>query len=407
MASLRTPLCVGILSALVCGAVLAQEQGSDASPEEIRNAQVERLRAEMTNTIYLQANDLVDELVFGWKGAPPFSTMTLVVLADVVAPVGFGSGLEALIENHLASVLTSNNDTNVGLAHCPSCHAILVHSGKEGTIISKGIDQPLALKKLRGSSGAEHALFLDFEAEGTALVLRARITKLDENLPIVYARTLTTRTSSAALLRSGSKLLSAEETRAEYVSILEQRGPLTVPVRLAISAFAQSEDAALDVPIPVPWLQVGAEYAISSARAWTGSLVVGVTFLPTLQTGGMVQVRASRLLTGSSMSLTRPNLYGFVGGSLALLQGTTATLIPGPTPAEENTFGPVATYIGLQTGLEFRLSNRIGGAVFIETMPTMWDESDNIGNHLEQLDWGFEYGPIQVNSIGAEVTFAF
>ena len=113
-----------------------------------------------------------------------------------------------------------NPGANVQLSHCPSCHALVVRSDAKGTIMSRGVDQPEALQRLRGAVGATHALFLDFEAEGTALVLRARITKLTDTLPIVYARTLTTRTTSAALLRSPTRLVSAEEAREDYAHLV-------------------------------------------------------------------------------------------------------------------------------------------------------------------------------------------
>lgn len=385
----------------------AQESTSDATPEEERREQIERLRAEMTNRVHLQANDLVDELVFSWMQAPPFATPTPVVLADVITPIGFGSGLEALIENHLAQVLVKNPGTNVQLAHCPACSALVVHSDATGTILARGVDSPGALEKLRGSSGAQHTLFLDFEAEGANLVLRARITSLSDNLPIVYARTVSTATSSAALLRSPSRLLSAQETREEYVAILEERGPISIPVRMAITGFAPSEDATLQSPLPVPWLQIGFEYAISSARSWTGSLMLGATFIPTLQTGAMVQARIARLITGGEASLTHPNLYAFLGTSLAVMQGQTASILNPPVdPPEDQPFGPVSTWFGVQTGLELRVSRRIGASVVFETMPTHY-ESENVGNYLDMLDTGFEFGIFQINSIGVEATFAF
>jgi hypothetical protein len=234
-----------VSSSMIASKSQAQERTQDATPDALKRDQAERLRAELTNKIYFQANDLVDELVFSWMQAPPFANPTPVVLADVVAPLSFGSGLEALIENHLAQVLQRNPNTNVQLAHCPACHAMVVHSDATGTVIGRGVDQPKALEKLRGESGAEYALFLDFEAEGAALVLRARITRLESTLPIVYARTVSSATSSAALLRSPHRLVSADEARAEYVSILNERGPFTIPVRFALTGFARPQRRAV------------------------------------------------------------------------------------------------------------------------------------------------------------------
>lgn len=408
MAPVRArPLLVVAGVLLLGGRAAAQEPAANATQDQTRRAQVERLRAEMANKIHLQANDLIDELVFSWIEQPPFGTPTPVVLADVILPVGFGSGLSALVENHLAQALIKNPATNVQLAHCPACNALVVHSDAVGTVIGRGVDQPGALAKLRGTSSADHALFLDFEAEGSALVLRARMTRLEDALPIVYARTLTTRTTSAALLRSPNKLISADQAREEYVAVLEQRGPLTIPIRLAMTGFAPVEDAALQTPLPIPWLQVGVEYAVTTARAWSGSLVVGATFLPTLQTGAMVQARGYRLLSGSEVSLTWPNVYGFVGASMAIIQGQLASVLaPDAVAPNEDLFGPLATYLTVHAGLEVRVGRRIGVAVYFETMPTHYN-SDNIGNYLDMLGTGIEFGILQLNSIGAEATFAF
>lgn len=377
----------------------AQDRAEEPSLDETRRAQLERLRAEMTAQLHLQANDLLDELVFAWREAPPFATPTAVVLADVIAPLGFGSGLEALLENHLAQLLLKNPETNVQLSHCPPCGALLVHSDAQGTVISRAVDQPEALARLRGESGAEHALFLDFEAEGTALVLRARVTKLEPRLPIVYARTLSTKTQGGALLRSPSPLLSSAEARDQYLAVLEQRGPFTIPVRLSLATFAPSNDGQFQISLPVPWLSVGVEYAITSARAWTGSLSIGGTFIPTVQTGAIVQARVARLLTGTEMSLTHPNLYGFVGTGLAVLTGSTAEIL-NDTPAGD--LGPLASWLSLQLGLELRVSRRIGAAVYVESMPTLWNH-DFVGNFLNDGPLGF----LQVNSVGVEATFAF
>ena len=54
-------------------------------------------------------------------------------------------------------------------------------------MVTRGYDDPEALAQAGVSSGAKHALFLDFEAEGASLVLRARITTLDQSLRIVSA----------------------------------------------------------------------------------------------------------------------------------------------------------------------------------------------------------------------------
>jgi hypothetical protein len=402
------PAWLALAVLIAVGSAAAQDNVSEENASNERSAQVEQLRAQIANAVHLQANDLVDELVFGWTQTPPFDATTSVILADVVAPLGYGSGFEAMIENHLAELLLNNPGSNVQLAHCPSCSALLVHSDTDSTIISRGMDSPRALTKIRGDTGAQYALFLDFEAEGSALVLRARVTRLSETLPIVAARTLTTKTSAPALLRSPTRLISSAQARQEYVSILEERSPLSIPVKVALSAFAPPEDQAIRIPVPVPWVQIGAEYALTQARAWKGSLVVGATWIPQLQAGAMVQARIMRLISGTSTSLTHPNLYAFVGIGMGLLTGDTAQILnPPPTTAPDPPiFGPSATWLGLQGGLDVRVTRRVGVAVYLEIMPTLY-ANESVGDYLDAVLPGIGLGVAQVNSIGGEAIFAF
>ena len=116
---------------------------------------------------------------------------------------------------------------------------MVVHSGLKGTIVSRGVDEPEALSAAGALSGARHALFLDFEAEGSALVLRVRITSLEADLPIVYAKTLATTTSSPALLRSPEHLKSAAEARQEYADALRGLAAYAAPLRICVRSYAQ------------------------------------------------------------------------------------------------------------------------------------------------------------------------
>ena len=105
--------------------------------------------------------------------------------------------MQALLENHLSSVLLANPDTGIQLVHCPSCTGMVVRSGPEGTVISRGIDQPEVLAQL-GENSDTHALFVDVEAQGQFLVLRARLTRLTPELPVVWSRTFSSSTSTAS-----------------------------------------------------------------------------------------------------------------------------------------------------------------------------------------------------------------
>ncbi|MET0404519.1 MAG: hypothetical protein ABW123_19050 [Cystobacter sp.] len=374
---------------------------------EAQRAQMEKLRAEVAGQIQLQAYDLLDELVYGWTQQPVFELETPVVLADVTVPVGFGSGLSALIENHFSDLVVKNPRTRVTLAHCPQCTAVMVHSGAKGTIVSRGVDQPEALATAGALSGARHALFLDFEAEGSALVLRARITSLEPALPIVHARTLSTSTSSPALLRAGDQLKSAAEARREYLDALQGRGVFTLPVRIAVRSYASSGSNTI-AAVPFIWLQTGTEVALTQARAWTGTVSVGATWMPQLHTGFMAQARISRLLTGSVASLTRPDLYVFAGGSVLSIHGQGARVFQDKVLNLEDLLSNIpqlaidahATFASFPIGLELRIGNRVGASIFLESSPAL-DTAPSIGAHLNLL------GLLKFHSMGAEVTFCF
>lgn len=397
-----------VFLALTCALLALPARADDPSVTDAQRAQLEHLRAEIAGQIQLQAYDLLDELVYGWTQQPIFGTDTPVVLAGVSVPVGFGSGLEALVENHFASLVVKNPRGRVVLAHCPQCTALVVHSGAKGTIVSRGVDQPEALIKAGLLSGSRHALFLDFEAEGSALVLRARITSLEPALPIVYARTLSTSTSSAALLRSGERLKSAAEARQEYLDALQGRSVFLIPMRIGMRTYAQGNSfngLAVASP-PMLWLQVGAEVSITQARAWTASFSGGATWMPDLHSGWMAQARVNRLLSGKASSLTFPDLYGFVGGSLISLYGPGALLFQGQTPTANDLINaalgvskPSVMFAAFQLGLELRVKNRIGVGVFLESAPGL-DSAEAIGNYL---DIGF----VRFHSFGVEASFCF
>jgi len=406
MASLRRNLLTLVTLALPLLATTTAR--AEPTPnDQLQAAQVERLRRDMTNQLHLQAFDLLDELVYSWTQNPPFTTNTAVVIADVTVPFGFGSGLEALIENHFVDVVMKHGESHVELAHCPACHAMTVHSEAKGTVISRGLDQPGAMKAAGATTGAQHALFLDFEAEGAALVLRATITTLDDHLPLVYARTLSTSTSSAALLRSGDHLVSAEQARQEYLDALQQRGPIVVPVRVSVTQFATPEEGNGGIPpFPLAWLKSGAELAINNSRDWTGSLVIGGTWIPVLYSGFLVEARVSRLLTGSAVSLTQPNLYLFAGGSLVTLNGPTALTLRDEVPNVADLLAAgtgatlqITTFPTLQAGLDLRIGNRLGAGFFIESTPTLAN-APGIGRWLD-------FGILQVHAIGGEVSLCF
>lgn len=393
-----------LIAAWALAFVASTAHANDAELSPAQRTEMETLRGEIAAGIQLQAYDLLDELVHGWLQRPVFDQQTPVVLGDVGVPVGFGSGMKALVETHLAGLLVDNPRTNAVLVHCPRCTAVVIHSGAQGTVISRGVDNPAALAEAGASLGSHHALFVDFEAEGTALVLRARITRLEPTLPIVYAKTLSTTTSAPALLRTGERLKSAREARQEFDDALRGRSWYLVPLRMGLRAYAAAEDVPV-VAQPFGWIQMGVEGALSQARLWTAGFALGFSWAPESHWGWLAQARISRLLSGAATSLTRPDLYAFVGASIISVHGDGSSIFRNRIPTLETLLGqvnrvePKETFAAFPLGLELRVKNRIGVGVYLESAPALSD-ADAIGTYLD-------LGIVAFQSYGVEVSFCF
>lgn len=397
------------MTALLLMLLVALCTHAEARPvEDAQKAELDRVRREIADEVHLYAFDLIDEMVVQWRERPVFDKPTKVVLAGVTVPVGLGTGMQALVENHLSAVLLENPSTQVSLVHCPACTSVVVHSGPEATVVSRGVDNPSALADL-GSQSGQHALFVDIEAEGAFLVLRARLTRLTEDLPIVWSRTFSTSTNTAALLRESSDLTTAAEAREQYLRTLKGWGAIDIPARLALRTYAapyffDEDGLPTTPPPPLLWLQTGVELGATDARAWTASVIVGYTFVPQAYQGIMAQARVNRLLTGRARSLTRPDLYLFAGGAVISVWGPSATSFQ-TDPVNADTIlalagqeGPRAAFGTFQLGLDIRVGNRIGLSGFLETLPSL-ASSGNLGEYLVFiLPW---------QSLGTEVTFWF
>lgn len=387
-----------LLGCVVSAAALADDT------VDLRERQLDLLRAEVASQVQHQAAELLDELVYGWTQKPPFDVDMPVVLAGVSVPVSLGTGLEAYLENHVAGLLTKNSKAHVQLVHCPACSAWVVHSGAKGTVVTRGFDDPEALAQAGVASGAKHALFLDFEAEGSSLVLRARVTTLDKTLRIVSARTLTTATSAPAMLRDGERLTSVAEARKEYLDAIGGRGLFLVPVRLGVRSYAPGTQTSFNAT-PFLWVSVGLEAAFSQARAWTASMNAAFSWLPQSHVAVMAQARLSRLVSGSTTSLTWPDLYAFIGAGVLFGQGRGLLIFRNTNPTIDEIFNnntnnePRATLGILTIGAELRVKNRISLIGYLETLPAL-ETTDNIGNFI---DLGF----IRFQSFGVEVSFCF
>lgn len=388
----------GLLVTLMClcaGAARAQ------TIEAAQQAQLNQLRLKLANEIQLSAYNLLDEMAYGWTQSPVFQQPTDVVLAGVSVPVGLGTALQGLIENHLSAVLLKNPSTQLVLTHCPACTAVLVHSGKEGTIVSRGVDNPEALARFRDPERNTHALFVDIEAEGSWLVLRARLTKLDEQLTIVWSRTISSASDAPSMLRQPEGMKSVQQARQELTDAVQDRWPLTVPARLSVHLFKDAGSTGINPP-PFVWLQAGVELALSQARLWTASFLLGYGYVPSSFDGFMAQFRLHRLVTGTSRSYTRPDLYFFLGGSVIAVWGPSALIFQRRQltteeiiAAAEGNSEPLQVIGAVQAGVELRVGNRLGFSVFAETLPAHLG-ADNLGTYL-----GF------IHSLGTEVSVWF
>jgi hypothetical protein len=397
---------IGALALLRPPLALAEEDDI----EQAKLAEIDALRAEVASQIQLLAFDLLDDLVAGWTQNPVFATETPVVLASVTVPVGLGTGLEAMLENHFASLILHNPLARMTLVHCPQCTAIIVHSGAKGTLVSRGVDAPETLAAVAGPASSRYAVFLDFEAEGTALVLRSRLTAIEPALPIVDARTFSSTTSTGALLRDGDHLKSAAEARREYLEALAGRGNLSFPMRLVVRSYAasnhydQANPAGMSVA-PFVWLEAGVETAFTQAQAWLASFSLGYTWMQDLHDGWLAGARLARLISGRTRSLTQPDLYFFMGASVISIRGADAALFSTKPPAlsdilagNKNTKATHA-FGAWKLGLELRVKNRIGASVFLETIPGL-NSAPNLGDYLD-------VGVAKFQTLGAEVTFCF
>ncbi len=385
--------------------VLALVSPGQAAPSlgDAERAELERARAEVADQIQLSAYDLVDELVAGWLRAPLFGQPTPVVLGGVTVPVGLGTGFAALVENHLSQVLIQNPSTNLELVYCPACSAVVVHSGPEATVIARGIDQPSVLDQL-GADAGRHALFVDIEAEGAWLVLRARLTRLTPDLPVVWSYTLASSASSPALLRQPQMLKSAEDAHHEYEQTLRARGPVYIPARFGIRSYAEPSGNGTNPP-PFLWLQTGLELGTTEARAWTSSVLLGYSIVPQAYQGLMLQARLHRLLTGRARSLTRPNLYGFIGGAVFTVWGAATAPFNDDNALNADALiaalegeTPRSRFGGLHLGLDLRVGERMGYSVFLETMPALRN-NNNFGAYAQ---FGLPF-----QCLGIEVGFWF
>ena len=373
----------------------------DQTVRENDLVRIDDARSQIANQLHLQAYDLIDQMVYEWSNNPIFEKPTAVVVAAVNAPLGLGSGLMALLENHLYAVVIGNPKTNLLLVQCSACTDMMIHSGKEGTVLSRGIDQPGILER-HLNTAPDFALYVDLEAEGASLVLRVRLTKIEPKRPIIWAKSYTPTIGSSALLRSTSPLVSAEDARNEYLSVLRGEGPIAIPLKFTLHTFASGENDTINPPLFM--LQTGIEITPTFARAWAASFTGGMIYLPDTYIGLHGQARVYRLISGNYRSLTSPDVYLFMGADITTVSGESiASLTPEETSltdlltATNPNLKPRATFGGFQLGLEVRVNNKIGVTVGLKSIPSLRD-SPTMGDFLKTAFMDFQ-------SLSTEVAF--
>ena len=379
-----------------------------AETTKVEIAQAEKLRLQISSQIQLLAAGLLDDLVFQWTQSSPFSQDTPLILASLSVPSGMGTGMEVFLENHFYNLILNHAQSRIKVFHCPQCQAYLIHSNSDYTVLSKGFSQPEVLKKLGSSGAINHALFLDFEAEGTALVLRARITTLQPDLPIVHAKSLSTSTSSGSLLRDSAHLKSPEEARKEYIDLLSNRDRFVFPIRFIVRQYSSPEgrDLVAGTVPPYVWVEGGAETWFTQAQVWSGGLNFGFTQLDRAHEGWSFGGRISRLVFAEARSFVRPDLYLFGGATGFSLKGIDTVAFRTQTPSlrdltlDKLQQEPRSNFSAWKFGAEARIKNRFSTSIFTETIPSLSGQKAGLGSY-------FDVGPMSFQCIGMEVGLWF
>lgn len=378
---------------LLASSALAQHSGA-VRAADADFVEAEKLRREISSQVQLIAANLLDELVYAWTQAPPFDVDTPVVLAGLSVPVGLGSGLTAFLENHFFELATRNPRSHIKPVYCPACTNIFVRANQNGTLLSRGVDDAEVLSKTGLSAGAKYALHLDFEAEGSTMVLRAYITALQPELPIVWAKSISSATTAGALLRSSTNVVSAADARQEYLDLLQGRDRIEFPIRFIYRSYKEqvsyyyTSDNFTSSPVTAPflWLEAGAEMSFTQNRVWGGGFNIGYTTLHNTHEGFSFGTRINRLISGPARSLLRPDLYLVGGLTLIQVKGpNAANFIKHPKPTSDildqsKGNDPKATFAAWKLGVDMRIKHRFSAGFYLETMPSL---QSNFGEYLD------------------------
>ncbi len=404
-------VCFCFLASIFLGRQALAQQSDDETAQRARD-----LRAFVASEIQLQAMDLLDELVFSWKEKPPLGPDARVLLVGVGVPLGLGSGLSALLENHITTLMVSNPGTQLVPVHCSECVAFTTVSLPDRTVLGRGYHFEEVIQKKSESGAVDALLFLDFEAEGPHLVLRSRLVQPVAPHAILTSHTLSSQTTGPAMLRHPQRLKSREEAREEYLSILKDKATFFVPLRIIYRQYETNLGASLGqtdatavlgaAVSPFVWFELGFESFFTQSRRWFAGVAVGYTTLDQVHDGWSFGGRFGRLLFAERRSLLSPDFYAYVGGTVVSIEGNNALAFRRDPLAASDIVNdllqnkPKASWGMWRLGVEARMKDRFSLGFALEASPTYSDDHPSIGTYLETPLLDFQ-------SFGVEVGFWF
>jgi hypothetical protein len=342
------------------------------------------------------AADLTDELVYAWQASRPTPARAQVVLAEVVAPVGLDERFGVMVENRLFELLRRNPQIDVDLVHCAICTRLIAKSNPQGTILSRGIDQPEVLADLVRQYPDRLALSLAFEAEDRELVLRAELFELAGAQRIVWAKTFATSLAARRTLREATPLVSLEAARAEQQRLIARQDPLEASTRVVVRTFNTASSAPI-AAAPLPFAEFSFEAVPLPAKRLRAAFTLGFTSIKDSLEAFTVGGHLARLVLREAPSLTSPDLYLFLGMHYLRMRG------PGALPFAEkqpdlDTFRnvqhePRASLVAYRLGLETHVKFRLGALAFLEYSPQLKDNQSIettrlLGIPYQAYGWG-------------------
>ncbi len=346
-------------------------------------------------SIQIMSAELLDELVYGWTKNPPLGHRARVVLMGVSVPLGLNAQLASFIETHLTQLLIQNPQSGIIPVYCAACVALTSYSVSDKTILARGVEIPEIAQTLKNQ--ADFALYIDFEGQGALLVLRSYIVSLTDHR-IVHGQSLVTSSSQPPLMRPAAQLLSAEEARREYISVLEGRKRLSLSLGLRASIIRTSNSSVMAPPFI--WATFGAETFVNHRKKWLADFQFGVASLKGNHNAWQLSSRVYRHLFLEHADLITPDVYIYAGPAYWEISGAGAALFksdqrltPGDIAAQlsDEAQQPKAHVIGFTLGLEARVADFMRLGLFAESFVNQ-DQNRNLSRNIHS--YGLELGVV-------------